>query len=479
MQWYVSPVPWKPHAGQKKAVKFLLEHACAGLFADPGVGKTSTVLAAFSYLKKRGLVNKMLVVAPLRPMSLVWPKELAKWRDFKHLRMEILHGKDKDTALLRECDIAVINYEGLPWLFDTTVTVSPQGKNKAVSINAAKFQKYGFDVLVCDELSKVKHTQSITHKTLKPALQFFSRRWGLTGSPAPNGLSDLFGQCYVLDMGRTFGQFVTHFRSEYCTPSEDGYSFVVRPEMEKEIYKRIKPLVLRLAAEDYVDMPLLVEHPVKFELPKNVRKIYDEVEADLFSRIDSGVVVAANAAAASSKCRQIVSGGVYLDDTTERKWENLHDLKTDLLEDLIDELQGEPILVAYEFLHDLDRILKRFGKNTPYIGGGVTPKRATEIEHLWNTGKIPLLAVHPRSAGHGLNLQGAGAHVAWYSLTYDYELFLQLIGRIRRQGQRAKRVFCHALMAEKSIDDAVWWALHCKERGQNALFAALQQRRKG
>lgn len=477
MQWAILPEPWRPHLGQKKAVKFLLEHAAGGLFATPGTGKTSAVYAAFKVLKKRCLANKMLVIAPLRPVSLVWPLEAKKWIDFRDLRVEILHGKDKEKALLRDADVYVINYEGLAWLFDIQVHRSPTGK-KSVTINAAKFQKYGFDTLVVDELSRVKHPQSITFKTLKPALQFFSRRWGLTGSPAPNGLTDLFGQCYIMDMGRTFGQYITHFRNQYCNPSKDGFGWVVREGADKEIYNRIKPLVLRLAAEDYVDMPDLVPRRIMFDLPPEVRQTYDEMEEDMFSRLAAGEVVAANAAAASSKCRQIANGGVYLEDQDERKWSNLHTMKVDLLHDLYEELQGEPILVAYEFNHDLDRLLIRFGKNTPYIGGGVSTRRAAEIEGAWNRGEIPLLLGHPKSIGHGLNLQASGFHVCWHSMIWDLEMYQQFTGRVHRQGQKAKRVFVHHIMASKTLDETIWYTLQQKDKTQNALFEALKGRRR-
>lgn len=484
MPFAISPVPWVPHLGQKRAVKFLLENACAGVFADPGVGKTSATLAAFKILLKKGMARKMLVVAPLRPATLVWPPEILKWLDFNHLRVAVLHGKDKDKILEKGAfDIGVVNYEGLAWLFGAKVHISDDGKKKSVTINAHKFQKYGFDILVCDELSRVKHIKSITFKILKAALQFFSRRWGLTGSPAANGLIDLFGQCYILDMGRSFGKYITHYRAAYFNPSHDGFGWKIREGAEKEIYQRIKPLVLRLAAEDYVDMPEKIERKILFDLPKDVMKIYQEVEDDLFAKIDAGLVVATNAAAASSKCRQIANGGVYLEDEADapdskRRWQNLHNLKVDIIEELVNELQGKPILVAYDFLHDLDRLLLRFGKDTPFIGGGVSPKRALELEALWNAGDLPILLGHPQSIGHGLNLQGSGNQVAWHSPNWNLELDEQFVGRVHRQGQKAKHVFVHRVMARDTIDEAIWWALQHKDKTQQSLFDALKLHRR-
>lgn len=482
LPFYVSPQKWVPHLGQKRAVKFLLEHAAGALFADPGVGKTSSVLAAFVKLKEQGVANKMLVIAPLRPVTLVWPREVMKWQQFKHLRVAILHGKDKQKALESDADVYVINFEGLPWLFGAKTTESFGGKRKNVSIDLARFRAYNFDTLVVDELSKMRHTSTITFKTLKPALPTFARRWGLTGSPASNGLEGLFGQVYCIDTGRSFGQYITHFRNDLFLPHPSGFGWKLQQGAEERIYKRIAPVVLRLAASDYIDMPMIVERKIEFDLPANVRKIYEQVEDEMFAALDAGKVVAANAAAASSKCRQIANGGVYLEGDEDspdgkRKWENLHMLKVDLLEDLVNALQGEPLLVAVDFHHDIDRIRQRFGKDVPFIGGGVSPKKADEYIDAWNRGEIPLLCGSPQSMSHGVNAQESGFHIAWHSLTWNREFFDQFNGRIARQGQKSKRVFLHIISAKKTVDEAIWHALHNKEKTQNALFEALKQRR--
>lgn len=778
LPYYTSPVKWVPHAGQRAAVKFLLNHAAAGLFLSPGSGKTSVVLSVFKKLLESGVAEKMLVVAPLRPANLVWGAEASKWLEFKNLRVVVLHGKDKQRLLESgEYDVAVINYEGLPWLLGAVSTASFGGKRKSVSVDVKRFKAWGFDTLVMDECfvagtpiltpygdkpieslrvgdmvmthlgprrvtrsmrrtandlvemglgnggkirttrnhpiytgggwknaelclgervytytevqsmrnrvsetleprcleisaqgyrpsmlqllqsetnarekswdtracerayaryvhragaleqrcvvaggfspsvlrtseniwasntagasrrqwswpfqtrisyarnlardvylelhcavgrawkrlsdtlqvgfwesrgedgnrggrgkslrperagseergqvggtwvdsvtrveqdsgqdvwnlsveeaetyfahgvlvhncSRLKHTNTTTFKAIKHVLPTFARRWGLTGSPVSNGLQDIFGQMLAIDGGRSFGPYVTHFRNQYCVPHPSGFGWKMQEGSEKRIYDRIRPVVLRQNAADYTDMPDLISRRIDFDLPKNIRAIYDTVEDELFAALEDGNVVAANAAAAASKCRQIVNGGVYLDndidsDDDRRKWTNLHTEKVDLLAELLDELQGEPVFVAYEFVHDLDRLLRRFGKNTPYIGGGVSTKRADEIVRLWNQGEIPLLLAHPAAAGHGLNLQNSGAQVCFHSLTYDLEKYEQFIGRIHRQGQKAKRVFVHHILAKKTIDDAMWFALHNKSKGQQALFEALKQRRRG
>jgi SNF2 family DNA or RNA helicase len=479
-------VAWKPHIGQRKAVKFLLEHAAAALFASPGVGKTSAVYAAFKVLKKKGLANRMLVVAPLRPCWLVWPAEQQKWTDFKDLKVAVLHGPKKNEALYSDADVCITNFESLDWILGATRTKSSSGR-VSITCDVAAFRKHGFDVLVIDELTAMKSTQSGRHKAIKAVRHTFGRIWGLTGTPAPNGLVDLFGQVLVLDGGRSLGPYATHFRQKYFLPGYDGFSWVLRKGAEAEIYERIRPLVLRLAAEDYVDMPDLVENVIRFDLPPAARKVYDALEDDLIAKVGDRTVIASNAAAASVKLRQVVNGGVYLDEETRavvgklvsragtREWAPLHDEKTELLAGLVEELQGSPLLVGYDFKHDLERIKAKFGKNVPVLGVGST-KQDLEIEAAWNRGEVPLLFGHPQSIGHGLNLQGAGNAVAWYGLPWARDLYDQFVGRVRRQGSKHQTVFCHIFLARDSIDETVYWALKGKARVQDALLLALKER---
>lgn len=478
--------PWTPHAYQKKAVKFLLEHAAAALFLDPGLGKTSIVLAAIKFLIARKIINKVLLIAPLRVCHGVWPAEVEKWTDFHGLRVVVLHGPNKTALLEQEADIYVINFEGLDWLLQIEKSKSASGKTK-VQLDLRRWKKFGFDTLVVDELSKLKHTNTNRFKALKLVLPTFARRWGLTGSPAANGLMDLFGQCYVLDQGRTLGQYITHYRMKYFDQSYDGFSWVLKDGAEKEIYTRLKPLALRMSAEDYLDMPQLIENKIYVELPDNVRKIYDQLEEDLLAKIDDKLVVASTAAAASIKCRQVANGGLYLDPdvqaliklpTSKKEWVHLHHAKTDALVDLIEELQGSPLLVAYDFAHDLDRLQEKLGQEVPYIGGGVSTKRSTELERMWNAGQLPVLLGHPQSMGHGLNLQECGHHVAWYAQTWNYELDDQLIRRVLRQGNKAKQVFVHRIITKDTIDEVILSTLKLKKKGQNALFDALKKMRR-
>lgn len=467
-----APV-WTPHGYQKRAVKFLLEHGAAALLLDPGMGKTSVVLKAFDALRKAKVARKMLVIAPLRVCQLVWPAEPKEWKDFEHLTVGLLHGKDKDLVLDGEYDIYVINPEGLEWLICG-------GKGKP--FNAKRWRELAFDTLCIDELTKFKHTKGTRFKLLKNVLGTFNRRWGLTGTPAPNGLLDLFGQMYVLDLGNALGRFVTHYRVKYFRAVDpNGWKWVLQPGAAERIYEAVKPLAMRASAEDHLELPELVPLKIFVDLPPAARKLYDTLEEDMIAKVNEGVIVAANAAAASTKLRQIANGALYVDDDVASKVKGkkrtvmeIHDEKLKAVQDLLDELNGQPLLLGYEFNHDLERLLNHFGRDTPYIGAGVTGKQAKVIEDAWNNGEIPLLLGHPGSMGHGLNFQkSSAAHVGWYAQFWDLEMYDQFIKRVRRQGNKAKRVFVHHFMAKDTVDETIYFAQRGKERTQGALLEAL------
>lgn len=446
---------WMPKLHQKKAVSFLLKNASAALFLDPGLGKTSIVLKAIQSIKRANMPAKTLIIAPLRVCYMVWPKEQEKWSDFKDLKVVILHGRDKERNLESDADIYVINPEGLPWLMQDN-----------------RFKNLDPDILVVDESSKFKRTNTQRFKLLRPILPRFARRWILTGSPAPNGLMDLFGQIYILDLGHALGQFITHYRRTYFYPSGfGGYDWKLQDGGKARIEDRIRPLVLRMEAEDYIKLPKEIIDNVMVELPRKAMEIYRDMERDFIIAIQKGKVMASNAAVASGKCCQIANGGVY-DETGATN--QIHDAKSEAVADLVEELQGTPCLIGYEYDHDLARLLKVLGKNTPYIGGGVSPKRALGIERAWNAGELPVLLGHPASMGHGLNLQEAGNHVIWYSIPWNYEYYDQFNRRVRRQGSAHSRVFIHRLIAADTIDEAKIVALGSKHGTQKSLMDALK-----
>ena len=444
------------------------------------MGKTSIALAAFKTLKKIGMSRRMLVVAPLRPCHQVWPKEGHKWLDFSDLKFQVLHGPHKEDGLTARADVFVINPEGLDWLLD--VQTFKTGNRTQVKVNLDRLKRMACNILCLDELSKYRHTDTNRFKMLKPALCLFDRRWGLTGSPTSNGLMGLFGQCFVLDQGRTFGPYITHYRTKFFVQGWDGYTWTLKEGADKQIFEACRPLMLRKAAEDYLDLPEMVPDDIMVELPKAAKQVHDQLYNQLITKINDRTVMAATAGSASIKCRQVANGAIYMDEEVKafvkssgkREWVGLHEAKTEALLDLIDELQGAPLLVAYDFKHDLERLQAKLGKDVPYIGGGVSTKRAAELEWLWNAGKLPVLLGHPQSIGHGLNLQEAGNHICWYSNTWDYELYDQFNKRVLRQGNKHKHVYIHRIIANVAIDRAMVQALERKQKGQNAFFDAIK-----
>jgi SNF2 family DNA or RNA helicase len=419
----------------------------------------------------------MLVIAPLKAVYSVWPAEITKWKDFNHLRVSILHGPKKEQALEAEADVYVINPEGLEWL------VFGKGNGRK-TFDPRRWKRIGFDTLVIDELTKFKHPRGVRFKTLKLVLGTFSRRWGLTGSPSANGLLDLFGQCYVLDEGRTLGRFITHYRSQYFyNPDKMGWKWVPQAGAQELIYDRLKPLALRMDADDYLELPEINDVFYSLELPTEARKIYDALEDDLVARIGERVVTAANAATAGGKLWQVCNGGLYVDNDVAsiiggkaRTTLKIHDEKTDWLEGLIEELQGQPLLIAYQFEHDLERLKERFPDLHYFIGS--KPKHNKELEDAWNRNELPYVAGQQDAIAHALNLQeGNAQHLAHYSITWNLETWDQILRRIRRSGNKAKRVFRHIPIIKDSTDEDRRWALRSKDKGQRALFEALKARR--
>ena len=399
--------------------------------------------------------------------------------------MEILHGQDKEAALSRDADIYLINPEGLQWLFGVTKEKIDGRKKVVLKYDLKRFKNLKIDTLIIDEISKFKNASSDRFQILKPLLEKFDRRWGLTGSPAPNGLLDLFGILYIIDLGRALGPYITHYRASYFSPTGyGGYTWVLQPKAEELIYKRIAPCIFRLSDKDYVKLPKLIPNVIKIELPPKVRKIYDELEEEFLSEIDGDIITAVNAGAASIKCRQVANGGLFLAQlvdeqgrkASKREWIDLHNEKIDAVSDLLDELNGAPAIITYDFEHDLARLLKAFGKDSAVIGGGVSAKKSDLIVDAWNRGELPRLFGHPAAMGHGLNMQDGNAqHIIWHSLTWDFELYDQLIRRLLRSGNKAEHIFVHHIVAKDTIDEAMLLALKRKKRTQSALLDALKE----
>lgn len=456
---------WCPRPYQKDSVRWLLSHAAAGLFADPGTGKTSITLAALKVLKNEGVLGKVLIIAPLRVCYMVWPNEISKWKDFSGFTYQILHGSNKEEALHKDADLYIINPDGLPWLME----------NKRLEL-------LEISRLVVDESSYFKHTGTRRFKLLKPHLCKFRSRWILTGSPAPNGYLDLFGQVYIMDLGNSLGRFITHYKSTYFYPSGyGGYTWVLQPDAEKRVQERIKPLIKILDGEELLELPEIVNRVVEVELPKAARKAYLEMEILMLTQLDKETVTAASAAAASLKCRQIANGGLYREDRynvakESDGWVDLHMEKAEAVKEIIEEVQGHPVMVAYDFNHDLNRLRKALGKTVPHIGGGVSPKLSATLAEHWNSGDLPVLLVHPAAVAHGLNLQsGPGNRIIFHSLVWNWEYYYQLVRRLRRQGSKHKRIFVDHIIAKDTIDWPMYKILTKKGVTERSLLGGLKE----
>ena len=452
---------YEPHKYQQHAIERMLEEPALGLLMDPGLGKTSCTLATFSLLKEAGIVNNMLVICPLRPMYETWPAEIKKWDEFKNLSFFFLHGKIKSTNLHAKGDIFLINPEGLKWLWE---------QNHDVKIK--------FDMLVVDESTKFKNNRSKRFQMLKSRLDQFKRRYILTGTPAPNGLIDLWSQIYILDCGEALGKYITQYRRNYFHPLiQSGhvvYKWGLNENSEKVIKNKIKPIAVRLDQKDYLKLPKLIIQDYYVDLPLKAKKIYKEMEKEFIVELNKvKVVTAMNAAAMTNKIRQIANGGIYT--FRNKEWEDVHFEKTKLTTEIVDELAGQRVLISYDFKHDRERLMKYLKEFNPrYIGGGVNVSAAKKRLEDWNKGDYPVLLGHPASVSHGLNLQ-SGNHIIFHSLTWNLEDYDQFIKRLWRQGQ-TKPVFVYRIITRDTIDEVVLEALASKAKTQKSLLDKLRKK---
>jgi SNF2 family DNA or RNA helicase len=453
---------WVPHNYQHLALEFTQSHPESGLFLRPGLGKTSISLSLIKRLKRQGQFKGALIIAPLRPAYLVWPAEVEKWDNFQSLSWCILHEKEKDEYFDEgRYDLYFMNPEGLPWLLR--------------KLHNKRATSWPFDTLIIDESTKFKNPSSQRVKLLKKIAPKFKRRHLLTGTPAPKGLMDLFGQFLIMDGGKTFGTKIGSFRKKYFYKSGYmGHDWKMFPRSQEQIHRAIAPSIIQMRAEDYLELPQLVINKVLIELPPDAREAYNKIEKDFRVDFTEGRVTAMNAGVVSSKCRQIASGGVYLDGQ-EQTWKHVHLEKAKACADILEELQGNPALVAYEWRHDLDRLERSFGQGIPTIRGRMSMARTRAIEQQWNRGESSLLFGQHTAIALGLNLQGAGNTIIVHTLPWNFETWDQLICRIYRQGQKSKQVFVHALVARKTIDEAVWTSLQERNGVHISLFDALKE----
>lgn len=441
---------YKPHEYQSYATEFILSHPISAVFLEMGLGKSVITLSAiFDLCLDYFLVYKVLVIAPLRVARDTWPAEIKKWDHLKELTYSVAVGTEKDRldALKKQSTVYIINRENVDWL------VNKSGIS------------FDFDMVVIDELSSFKSYGAKRFKSLLKVRPSVKRIVGLTGTPSSNGLMDLWAEFRILDLGQRLGRYISHYRNTYFKPDKRNaqiiFSYKPLQGAEEEIYKQISDITISMKSTDYLKMPEYVSNEVFVTLSDKEWKVYSDFKEEMVANLGDEEIDAVNAAVLSGKLLQMANGAVY---DSENKAHVIHDKKLDALEDLIEGANGKPVLVAYWYKHDLERIKERFP---------VRQIQSSKDIEAWNDGKIPIAVIHPASAGHGLNLQSGGSTLIWFGLTWSLELYQQTNARLYRQGQK-DTVIVHHIITKNTIDEDVLLALTKKEKTQDALIDAVK-----
>ena len=444
------------HDYQQYASTFIETHPVAAILLACGLGKTIITLTAVHNLLFDSFdVRKVLVIAPLRVARDTWPAELSKWDHLGLLKASVAVGSTTERISALECkaDLYIINRENVQWLIEESTL------------------PFDFDMVVVDELSSFKNHRSKRFRALMKRRPLVKRIVGLTGTPASNGLIDLWAQFKLLDKGVRLGRFIGSYRDAYFSPDKRNgqivFSYKVAPGAEERIYRAIEDITISMKAQDHIRMPDLVSTEYCVTLSDEERVIYEKLRKDLVLDASGGQVTAANAASLSGKLLQLANGAVYTDDGTTIV---LHDRKLDALEDFIEAANGQNVLVAYWFKHDLARITRRLEK----LGVAFSTLDSSESIRIWNVGELPVGLIHPASAGHGLNLQSGGNCLIWFSLTWSLELYQQTVARLWRQGQQSETVVVQHIITEHTIDERIMKVLSGKAATQDALIEAVK-----
>ena len=443
-----------PHEYQKYATKFIEENDISALLLDMGLGKSVITLTAIRNLIIKGKVGRVLVIAPLRVARSTWPDEIAKWDHLNDLTYSVAVGTEKERleALRKNVEIVIINRENVDWL-----------------VNKSGY-RFNFDMIVIDELSSFKSYSAKRFKALLKVRPYVERIVGLTGTPSSNGLMDLWAEYRLLDFGERLGRYITRYRLKYFTPDKRSatviFSYKLLPGAEDEIYNAISDITISMKAKDYLKMPDLIINEVTVDLDLAERRTYETLRKEMVVQIsEQEEIDAVNAASLSGKLLQMANGAVYDED---KRVLRIHEKKLDALEDLIEAANGKPVLIAYWYKHDLERIKERFKVREILNDQDIRD---------WNNGKIDVAVIHPASAGHGLNLQQGGSTMIWFGLTWSLELYEQANARLYRQGQN-ETVVIHHIIIKGTIDEDVMLALKRKEKMQSALIDAVKARLK-
>jgi SNF2 family DNA or RNA helicase len=442
---------FSPHNYQSYAIDYIETHPIAAVLLDMGLGKTVISLTAIADLLFDSFeAHRILVVAPLRVARDTWPAEISKWQHLKHLTYAVAVGtvKERKAALSAGADITIINRENLGWLIDSSGF------------------DFNYDMVIIDELSSFKNHKSKRFQSLMKVRPKVKRIIGLTGTPSSNGLMDLWAEFKLLDFGERLGRFITHYRNNYFIPDKRNgeiiYSYKPMPYAEDAIYRKISDITISMKSTDHLQMPELITSQYEVQLSEDEEQRYEELKADFILELPEGEITAANAASLTGKLSQLANGAIYDDEGNIVKF---HDRKLDALEDIIESANGKPLLVAYWFKHDLQRIKKRFD---------VREIKTSKDIIDWNNGDIPVAVIHPASAGHGLNLQAGGSTLIWFGLTWSLELYQQTNARLWRQGQSSGTVVIEHIITKGTIDERILKALSLKEVSQNALIDAVK-----
>lgn len=442
---------FSPHNYQAYAIDYIETHPVAAVLLDMGLGKTVISLTAIADLLFDSFeAHRVLVVAPLRVARDTWPAEISKWEHLKHLTYAVAVGtvKERKAALAANADITIINRENLGWLIDSSGF------------------DFNYDMVIIDELSSFKNHTSKRFQSLMKVRPKVKRIIGLTGTPSSNGLMDLWAEFKLLDFGERLGRFITHYRNNYFIPDKRNgeiiYSYKPMPYAEDAIYRKISDITISMKSTDHLQMPELITSQYEVQLSEDEETRYEELKADFILELPEGEVTAANAASLTGKLSQLANGAIYDD---EGNIVEFHDRKLDALEDIIESANGKPLLVAYWFKHDLQRIKKRFDVREINTSKDIID---------WNNGNIPVAIIHPASAGHGLNLQAGGSTLVWFGLTWSLELYQQTNARLWRQGQTSGTVIIEHIITKGTIDERILKALSLKEVTQNALIDAVK-----
>lgn len=447
---------YAPHEYQKYAINYIKTHPFSAVLLDMGLGKTSITLTAIGDLLFDSFeVHRVLVIAPLRVARDTWSAELQKWDHLHSLNYSVVVGSEAErkAALMRKADIYIINRENIQWLIEKSG------------------MPFHFDMVVIDELSSFKNHQSKRFKALMQVRPRIKRVVGLTGTPASNGLMDLWAEFRILDMGQRLGRFITKYRADYFQPDKRNgqiiYSYKPLPYAENAIYKQISDITISMKATDHLKMPKLVSSEYAVCFSDEEKQKYTDLKQELVLSLGDAEITAANAASLSGKLSQMANGAIYNDNGEVIQ---IHDRKLDALEDIIESANGKPVLVAYWFKHDLTRISERLKKlHIPF-----SRLDTSESIRRWNSGEISVALIHPASAGHGLNLQSGGSTLVWFGLTWSLELYQQTVARLWRQGQTAETVVVQHIVTKGTIDERIMKALSQKEHTQTALIDAVK-----